>query len=169
MSSVPTGGSVCCACCNAAFHWLSSHLSWNARYAAFYDSLQSDLVNGVLDDVHRPDAAYFDKEGDTAGAGESRRNSRRASTVEQPIMDRPNHHYRLHYRYRYQRQIPSHHPPFHSSYRCECHSHKMTFASSSLMPQGFASPSHKTTFACSLLCCAYHVDRTTSSSRFVSL
>ncbi len=52
MSSVPTGGSVCCACCNAAFHWLSSHLSWNACYAAFYDSLQSDLVNGVLDDVH---------------------------------------------------------------------------------------------------------------------
>jgi hypothetical protein len=37
------------------------------------------------------------------------------------------------------------------------------------MPQGFASPSHKTTFACSSLCCAYHVDRTTSSSRFVSL
>jgi hypothetical protein len=47
-----------------------------------------------------------------------------------------NPHYHLHYCYRYQRQIPSHHPPFHSSYRCECHSHKTTFASSSLMPQG---------------------------------
>jgi hypothetical protein len=47
--------------------------------------------------------------------------------------------------------------------------HKTTFASSSLTPQGFASLSHKTTFASSLLCCAYHVERTTSSSRFVSL
>ena len=31
--------------------------------------------------------AYFDKEGDTAGAGESRKCSRRASTVDQPIDD----------------------------------------------------------------------------------
>ncbi len=84
---MPTGGSVCCACCNAAFHRLSSHLSWNACCAAFYDSLPSDLVSGVLDDVHRPDVAYFNEEGDTAGAGESRRNSRRASTVDQPIDD----------------------------------------------------------------------------------
>jgi hypothetical protein len=45
------------------------------------------MVNGVLDDVHRPDVAYFNKEGDTAGAGESRRNSRCASTVNQPIDD----------------------------------------------------------------------------------
>ncbi len=37
--------------------------------------------------MHRPDVAYFNKEGDTAGAGESRRNSRRASTVDQPIDD----------------------------------------------------------------------------------
>ena len=73
MSSVPTGGSVRCACCNAAFHRLSSHLSWNARCAAFYDSLPSDMVNGVLDDVHRPDAAHFNEECDTAGAGESRK------------------------------------------------------------------------------------------------
>ncbi len=59
MSPVPTGGSVCC-------------LSWNARYAAsFYNSLPSDLVNGVFDDVHRPDVAYFNEEGDSAGAGES--------------------------------------------------------------------------------------------------
>ena len=82
MSSVPTGGSVRCACCNAAFHRLSSHLSWNALCAAFYDSLPSDLVSGVLDDVHRPDVAYFNEEGDTPGAGESRRNSRHASTVD---------------------------------------------------------------------------------------
>ena len=40
------------------------------------------MANGVLDDVHRPNVAYFNKEGDTAGAGESRRNSRRVSTVE---------------------------------------------------------------------------------------
>jgi hypothetical protein len=87
MSSVPTGGSVSCACCNAAFHRLSSHLSWIASYAAFYNSLPSDMVNGVLDHVHRPDIAYFNEEGDTAGAGESRRNSRRESTVDQPIED----------------------------------------------------------------------------------
>jgi hypothetical protein len=43
------------------------------------------MVNGVLDDVHRPDVAYFNEEGDTAGAGESRRNSGCASTVDQPI------------------------------------------------------------------------------------
>ncbi len=49
--------------------------------------MPSDLVSGVLDDVHRPDVAYFNKEGDTAGAGESRRNSRRASSVDQPIDD----------------------------------------------------------------------------------
>jgi hypothetical protein len=88
MSSAPTGGSVRCACCNAAFHRLASHLSWNAHCATFYDSLPSDMVNGVLDEVHRPDDAYFhDEEGDTAGAGESRRNSRRASTVDQPVDD----------------------------------------------------------------------------------
>ena len=45
------------------------------------------MVNGVLDDVHRPDVAYLNKKGDTAGAGKSRRNSRRASTVDQPIDD----------------------------------------------------------------------------------
>jgi hypothetical protein len=46
------------------------------------------MANGVLDDVHRPDVlAYFNKEGDTAGAGESRRNSRRVSTVYQQIDD----------------------------------------------------------------------------------
>jgi hypothetical protein len=43
------------------------------------------MVNGVLDYMHRPDDAYFNKEGDTAGAGESRSNSRCASTVDQPI------------------------------------------------------------------------------------
>jgi hypothetical protein len=64
-----------------------SHLSWNTRCAAFYDSLPSDVVNGVLEDVHRPVVAYFNEEGDTAGAGESRRNSRRTSTVDQPIDD----------------------------------------------------------------------------------
>ena len=47
MSSVPTGGSVCCACCNAAFHRLSSHLSWNARCAAFYDSLPSVTIESI--------------------------------------------------------------------------------------------------------------------------
>jgi hypothetical protein len=89
MSLVQTGGSVRCICCNAAFLQLSSHLSWNARCAAFYDSLPSDMVNGVVDDMmHRPaDVAYFKKEGDTAGAGESRKSSRRASTVDQPIDD----------------------------------------------------------------------------------
>ena len=45
------------------------------------------MVNGVIDDMHGPDVAYFDKEGDTAGAGESRRSSRRASTIDQPIDD----------------------------------------------------------------------------------
>ncbi len=45
------------------------------------------MVSGVLDDVRIPDVAYFNKEGDTAGAGESRRNSRRASTGDQPIDD----------------------------------------------------------------------------------
>ena len=45
------------------------------------------MVNGVLGHVHRPDIAYFNEEGDTVGAGESRRNSRRASTVDQPIDD----------------------------------------------------------------------------------
>ena len=85
MLSVQTGGSVCCACCNAAFHRLSNHLSWNAHCAAFYDSLPSDVVNGVLEDMYRPDVAYFNEEGDTAGAGESRKISRRALTVDQPI------------------------------------------------------------------------------------
>ena len=38
--------------------------------------------------MHRPaDVAYFDKEGDTAGAGHSRKSSRHASTVDQPIDD----------------------------------------------------------------------------------
>jgi hypothetical protein len=37
------------------------------------------------------------------------------------------------------------------------------------MPQGFASLSHKATFASSSLCCAYHVDHTTSRYCFVSL
>ena len=88
MSSVRTVGSVRCLCCKAAFLRLSSHLSWNARCATFYDSLPSDMVNGVVDDMHRPaDVAYFEKEGDTAGAGESRKSSRRASTVDQPIDD----------------------------------------------------------------------------------
>ena len=87
MSSVQTGGSVRCECCDAAFHRLSSHLSWNARCAAFYDSLRLDMVNGVVDDMHGPDVAYFDKEGDTAGAGESRRSSRRASAVDPPFDD----------------------------------------------------------------------------------
>ena len=45
MSSVPTGGCVCCAGCNAAFHRLFRHLSWNARCVAFCDSLPSDMVN----------------------------------------------------------------------------------------------------------------------------
>ena len=74
MSSVQTDGSVCCQCCGEAFLRLSSHLSWNAHCAAFYNSLPSALANGVVDDMHRPaDVAYFDKEGDTAaGAGHSR-------------------------------------------------------------------------------------------------
>jgi hypothetical protein len=55
----------------------SSHLFWNARCAAFRNSLPSDMVNGVLDDVHRPDVAFLNKKGNTAGAGKSRRNSRR--------------------------------------------------------------------------------------------
>ena len=94
MSLVQTGGSVCCLCCDAAFLRLSSHLSWNARCAAFYDSLPSDMVNGVFDDMHRPaDVAYFDKEGDTAGVGESRKSSRHASTVDQPIDDHNNEGY----------------------------------------------------------------------------
>ena len=60
MLSVPTGGSVRCECCNAAFHRLSSHLDWNARCAAFYNSsLPLDMGNGVLDDVHRLEVAYF--------------------------------------------------------------------------------------------------------------
>jgi hypothetical protein len=87
MSSVRTGGSVLCECYNAAFHRLSSHLSWNALCAAFYDSLPSDMVNGAVDDMHRPDVAHFNEEGDTVGTGESRRNSRRASTVDQSIDD----------------------------------------------------------------------------------
>jgi hypothetical protein len=50
---------------------------------AFYNSLPSDMAHGVLDDMHRPDVAYFNEEGDTAaGSGESRRNSRRASTAD---------------------------------------------------------------------------------------
>jgi hypothetical protein len=87
LSVQTTGGSVRCECCNAAFHRLSRHLSWNACCAAFYNSLPLDMGNGVLDDVHRPDVAYFNEEGDTAGAQVSRRNSRRASTVDQPIDD----------------------------------------------------------------------------------
>ena len=88
MSSVRTGGSVRCQCCDAAFLQLSSHLSWNARCAAFYNALPSDMVNGVVDDMRRPaDVAYFDNEGDTAGAGHSRKMSRHASTVDQPIDD----------------------------------------------------------------------------------
>jgi hypothetical protein len=88
MSSVQTGGSTHCESCNAAYHKLSSHLSWNARCAAFYDSLLPDMVNGVVDDVHRPDVAYFHKEGgDTTGAGESRKSSKDASTFDQPIDD----------------------------------------------------------------------------------
>ena len=46
------------------------------------------MANGVVDDMHRPaDVAYFVKEGDATGAGESRKSSRRASTVDQPIDD----------------------------------------------------------------------------------
>ena len=49
---------------------------------------QIAMANGVVDDMHRPaDVAYFDKEGDTSGAGHSRKSSRRASTVDQPIDD----------------------------------------------------------------------------------
>ena len=50
------------------------------------------MANGLVDDMHIPaDAAYFDKEGDTAGAGHSRKSSRCASTVDQPIDDYNNH------------------------------------------------------------------------------
>ena len=88
MSSVRTGGRVRCQCCGGAFLRLSSHLSWKARCAAFYNSLPKVLPNGVVDDMYIPaDAAYFDKEGDTAGAGHSRKSSRRASTVDPPIVD----------------------------------------------------------------------------------
>ena len=88
MSSVQTGGRVRCECCDAAFRRLSNHLSWNLCCAAFFDSLPKVLANGVVDDMHIPaDAAYFDKEGDTAGAGHSGKSSRRASTVDPPIDD----------------------------------------------------------------------------------
>jgi hypothetical protein len=45
------------------------------------------MGNRVLDDAHRPDVAYFGEEGGTAGARESRRSYRHASTVDQPIDD----------------------------------------------------------------------------------
>ena len=89
MSSVRTGGRVRCQCCGEAFVRLSSHLNWKAGCSAFYDSLPKVLPNNVVvDDMHIPaDAAYFDKEGDTAGAGHSRKSSRRASRVDPPIDD----------------------------------------------------------------------------------
>ncbi|KAI2506334.1 hypothetical protein MHU86_8062 [Fragilaria crotonensis] len=46
--------------------------------------------NGVLDDVHRPDASDCNEECDTAGAGQSRKNSRRETTVDKPIDDHNN-------------------------------------------------------------------------------
>ena len=41
------------------------------------------MVNGVLDDVHRPDVSYFNKEGDTAGAEESHISTRKVMPLAQ--------------------------------------------------------------------------------------
>ena len=168
MLSVPTAGYVCCQCCNVVFQRLSSHLSWNECCGTFYKSMPLGMGNGVIDDVHRPDVAYVNKEGGTTAAQESTRNSRCTSPVDQPTIHDDNCGH-LHYCYCYQYHISNgvqhhcHDRHCHSFHFPSCRSsdphfppnllkHRMHIATATfaLMSQGFTSSLDKPAFTSTL-------------------